>query len=328
VEAILGAGLLAAACARPGLDPAALPTAPLAIVHRSYRESDERAELLEKRGPSVPGVVRLEDVGLWLGVGADPEERKLGLLGHLALLDARTGRIERVAAALSGARPQCWSADHERLLFANLPADGIPQLFEYRPDGGELRAVTRGPAAHPFGCYGPGTSVVVARVELAAGGAVSRLWVLEPGREPRRLSDGPVDRKPVWSPRGSPIAYETNGPEGVSVVAALDPAGGPSRVLARGRDPAFTPDGAWIVYSAQARGRWRLWRMRPDGSGKLRIGESRFDEHDPAVAPDGRTLAFVGEEPGSARQQLLVRNLTGGAERPLIEHEEGSSPAW
>jgi TolB protein len=99
-------------------------------------------------------------------------------------------------------------------------------------------------------------------------------------------------------------------------------------VIARGKDPAFAPSGDWIVYSAQQRGRWRLWRMRPDGSGKLPLGEGTLDEHEPSVSPDGRFVAFVGQEKDSARERLFVRAFDGRGDRALLEREEATQPTW
>ncbi|MEN8181722.1 MAG: hypothetical protein ABFS46_04205 [Myxococcota bacterium] len=321
--------LMGLACAGRGVDLQALPDAPIAFVHRNLEESDQRAEALarEDRQASKPGTLRLNDVSELLGLGASPAERRAAQLGHLALADPRTGRVERISAALPGARPLCWSGDRDRLLFVSWRRER-PQLYEYSLARRDVRALTRGPDAHPFGCYGPEGQLVVARVAVVGEGVISRLFVHEQGQRPRALTEGPGDSKPVWSPGGSILAFETLGPDGQSAIAVIDPDGEQRRLLAPGRDPVFTPDGEWIVWSAPSRGRWRLWRMRADGSGKRRLGESVFDEHDPAVAPDGRYLVFVAEEPDTVAQQLMVRPLEGGGLRPLLGRDEGMSPAW
>lgn len=317
------------ACVGPGVDLEQLPDRPIAIIHRTLDESDRRADLLlRSQGNPAPGTVRLEDVGELLGIGADERQQQAAMLGHLALVHPRSGRVERLPAALPGERPLCWSADGDRLLFVSYQRAARPQLYEYSRSTLEIRSVTRGPAAHPFGCYGPGGRLVVARVEAGGSGLVSRLVLHAPPRAPRFLTDGPSDSNPVWSHRAGLIAFETAGRGGATSIAVVDPEGGASRVLTRGRDPVFTPDGQWIVFSASARGRSRLWRIRPDGVGRAQIGQSPYDERHPAVSPDGRYVLFVAEEPGTVAQRILVRPFVGTGQRPLLDREEGTSPTW
>jgi hypothetical protein len=320
-------------CAGPGFDLADVPDAPIAIVHRTREESDRRADLLERlqgRNPaSTLERMRIEDLSEWLGLGADPAQRQLALVGHLALLDARTGAVRRVDAALGGARPLCWSPDRTRLLFQGSVRGQQPQLHEYRPATGEVRVVTHGPVAHPGGCYGPGDRQVWVEARQGARGPEVRLVIApEGGGAPRALTEGPADVAPEWSPRGDLIAFQTRDGEGAAAIAVVDPEGGPARVIARGKDPSFAPSGDWIVYSGQQRGRWRLWRMRPDGSGKLLLGQGTLDEHEPSVSPDGRFVVFVGLEKASARERLFVRGFDGRGDRPLLEREEGAQPTW
>ncbi len=317
-------------CAGSGLDLKQLPARPIAIVHRTLDESEQRSDLLlrAKGGGSAPGRVRLEDVGELLGIGADEQERRAATLGHLSLVYPQTGRIERLEGALPGERPLCWSADGDRLLFVSFQRAPRPQLYEYARDSKEIRTVTRGPAAHPFGCYGPGNRIVVSRVEAAGKRLISRLVVHAPPNTPTLLTAGPSDSKPVWSPDGRLIAYETFGPGGVAHIAVIDSDGGSPRTLTPGQDPVFTPDGQWIVFSAPSRGRSRLWRIRPEGGGRAKLGESIYDERDPAVSPDGRYVLFVGEESGTVIQQILVRPFAGGGPRPLLDRDEGASPTW
>jgi Tol biopolymer transport system component len=308
-------------CAGSGIDLAQLPERPIAIVHRTLYESEQRSDLLlrSQGAGSAPGRVRLEDVGQLLGIGADDQARQAA---------PKSGRVERVEAALPGERPLCSSPDADRLLFVSFVRAARPQLFEYSRSSQEIRALTRGPAAHPFGCYGPGGRLVASRVEAQGKRLVSRLVVHAPPRAPTLITPGPADSKPVWSPDGGLIAYETVGPGGRASIAVVGPEGGRGRVLTPGHDPVFTPDGKWIVFSAPRRGRDRLWRIRPDGLGRSQLGESVYDERDPAVSPDGRYVLFVGEQEDTVVQKILVRPFSGGGQRPLLDREEGMSPTW
>jgi Tol biopolymer transport system component len=170
----------------------------------------------------------------------------------------------------------------------------------------------------------------VARIERGPDGEqLSRIWVSEPRSEPRPVSEGPRDLDPDWSPDGSVLIWSGLGPGDADVLMAVDPgAPAPPRVLTRGREASFSADGAWIVYSAPVRGSWKIWRMRPDGSGKHPLGASPRRERQPAASPDGRFIVYVSEESEGGRQQLWVRALPAAIDRPLAHDHDGLLPAW
>jgi Tol biopolymer transport system component len=321
---------LLAACSGPGFDYAELPEPRIAVVYRTSEEAERVNEIVrrerEDAQPRLPGEkhVRLEDVGTLLGVGTSTEERAAGLLGRMAFVDPHSQAIEVAEFAGRGAQPLDWSPDRRRLLFVSFRRE-IPHLYEYVLDSGEVRQLTSGDHDDLDGCYGPDGRIAFSR---ATGPSASRLWLHEPGGGPPRvLTPGPRDLRPSWSPRDDLLVYETMDAAGASRIAAIAPlAGGEPRVLARGRSPAFTPDGAWIVYSATTREGERLWRMRPDGTGRRPLGRSPFDEVDPAVSPDGRFVAYVSIQ--DDRPRLWVRSMDGTGQRPLVQEEDALLPAW
>jgi TolB protein len=142
------------------------------------------------------------------------------------------------------------------------------------------------------------------------------------------LTDGPADHRPVWSPDGQFLVYQTLDPAGGEALARVDLQGEQEpKLLARGTGPTFTPDGEWVVYAAKTRAGLRLWKMHPDGTGKRRLGSSPHEEADPAVSPDGRFVAFVSVQ--DERNRLVVRAMDGrGGDRPLITDGEGLRPVW
>jgi Tol biopolymer transport system component len=331
------------ACLGPSFRLEDLPPEPIALVHRTREESENRAELLARakekpiRRPPGQNFFRLEDVGDFLGLGRTREEKQADFLGRMALLDARSGEVERLDFVSRGARPLVWSPDHRFLLFQapvspvlQAPAAGDRQhVFEYDRETGEVRPIARGVQYYTGASYGSDGRLALARIDpRERPQARSRIFVTRPGGgSPRALTPGPRDSWPVWSPDGSVLIYSSLDDAGNEVIRAIDPlAGGKSKIIARGVEGAFFPDGKWVVYSAKRRGRWAIWRVRPDGSGKHPIGSSRGDERDPSVSPDGRFIVYVSE--ADEYQRLMVRPLDGSGDRPLLKEGDGLLPAW
>jgi len=316
----------------------ALPEAPLAIAYLTSAQARERAELLRKqRGErdapeTVQGtpVLDLNAVQEYLDGFRGPRSQR-DLQGRVALLHPRTGRVEVLEAFLPGALPMAWSRDHRRLLVVS-PRGGSPQLYELVLEGPELRPLTRGRRARLAGSYGPDGRLAWVEMDRRGRNLQLTTWVTEAGGiRPRRVSDGPLAGGVVWSPDGRWLHWESRRGR-VPVIMALDleSQGQVPFEVARGAEPAFAPGGEWVVFSRHTRDGWRLWRMRPDGSGKTAVGAGRrFDEAEerhPAVSPDGRFVAYVLEE--DDRQRLRVRRMDGTGDTLLLEDGDAAAPVW
>ena len=96
--------------------------------------------------------------------------------------------------------------------------------------------------------------------------------------------------------------------------------------LGRGRDPVFSSDGSWIVYSARVGNGWRLRRMRAEGGARAAVGQLQRDEIQPAISPDGKLVAYVYEE--NRRRRLWVRRIDGSGDRLLLEDGMVERPVW
>jgi Tol biopolymer transport system component len=309
-------------------------------VYRTREESERRVELLQQSRESAlrrergstyeASYLKLESAADALGLGRPAAEKAADLLGRMALIDVpREGAVEPLEFAFRGDRPLDWSADHQRLLFASLRSEAV-QVYEWDRASGEVRPVTMGPSEHPGASYGPGGRLAIVEQVASPDGKrrISRILLTNPGGgSPQRLTEGPDDTKPEWSPDGRWIVYETRDPAGNPMVASvLADGSAPARVLAPGRDPSFAPDNQLVVYSARTRAGWRLAEMHPDGQGRRPIGGGPRDEHDPRVSPDGRYVVYVYDDEG--RQQLRVRTRDGRKDRPLIWNGDAIAPVW
>ena len=115
--------------------------------------------------------------------------------------------------------------------------------------------------------------------------------------------------RPVWSSDGARILYgarpsrpaEDGQPIELFQIrpdgADLGPlAGGPHREY----NHAFSPDGATIAFDAHAAGawesddgRWELWLMNADGSGRRRLTDNAVNDWGPSWSPNGARIVFL-----------------------------------
>src|SRR6185436_14620342 len=58
-------------------------------------------------------------------------------------------------------------------------------------------------------------------------------------------------------------------------------------------DPAWSPDGASIVFTSECNGSADLYRVKPDGTGLERLTDNPAYDDQAAFSPDGQRLVFV-----------------------------------
>jgi len=85
-------------------------------------------------------------------------------------------------------------------------------------------------------------------------------------------------------------------PTGVAV------AGVEERWLTRGnsmdRQPTFSPDGKWVLFSSNRSANLDLWKMSTETGAIRRITEDQADDWDPAFTPDGRHILWSSNRSG------------------------------
>jgi hypothetical protein len=332
VAPLLFAGLLG--CAR-GFSLAELPPEPIAFIYRTTDEAKRRAEILNpkskptSRTSSLGPVVRMKTVMDYIS-GTDDSRQMVDTLGRMAFVDPRAGEVIRLPFARPGTRPLQWSGDHQRLVYRAM-VEGRPQVFEYDVASEQAKRLTSGRWPHGFASVGPDDVVVFSRTTGSGPDLSSRIWLLDAKGETRPLTTGPRDWRPVFSPEGDAVLYNTLMASGTEAIARTELDGQPSRIIARGSDPVFSPDGATVVYSGPWKGAREIWRMNPDGSGKYVLGGradalQRWDHITPAISPDGQYVVYVEEELG--RERLRIRRLDGSGDRLLLEGGGAANPVW
>ena len=168
-----------------------------------------------------------------------------------------------------------------------------------------------------------------------AGVSLNRLFGGHPlpEFEPRQVTTRPgLESEPALSPLGTDIAY--TGHDGTrSDIWVVDVRGGqPLRLTTDGaanRSPTWFPDGSAIAYSSQRGDRWSVWKVPRLGGSPLLVVA---DGEDPAISPDGRTIAFARSVAGGFLRIAVApvgspqqsRLLTGDGDG-VYHHRR---PAW
>ena len=180
--------------------------------------------------------------------------------------------------------------------------------------------------------------------------------LIGPG-EPLRLTRDPAwDYSPAWSPDGRLIAFvrgrDQGRPPGIYLIPAL---GGAERRLADLVAPggirhhtglAWTTDNKGLIVSDKPTGELPgLFLLSPESGEKRRLtsapqrlpgvlsGGVPWGDRDPALSPDGRTLAFTRVVDFGNSDVHLLRlgpdmTAQGSPERLTFENHQAASPTW
>src|SRR6266849_3719343 len=93
-------------------------------------------------------------------------------------------------------------------------------------------------------------------------------------------------------------------------------------------NPAWSPDGAWIVFTSERAGSADLYRARPNGADLERLTDSPAFDDQAAFSPDGRQLVFVTSRAGGTAD-LWTLDLQTRRAKALTSGAGGDfRPAW
>lgn len=141
------------------------------------------------------------------------------------------------------------------------------------------------------------------------------LWTFDLDRgSGNRLTLEGSNRRTVWSPDGSQIAYFSLPPEtqqGDQELYVISSSGGsPTRLLQRPGPQwpdAWSPDGKYLVFEDGPGGASRdLWLLPFGRDPRPLVADPRFNERGAVFSPDGHWLAFVSDESGRPEVYLLL----------------------
>lgn len=169
--------------------------------------------------------------------------------------------------------------------------------------------------------------------DLDAESGTRDIWILDMARRSRaRLTQHPADdTAPVWSPDGTVVYFLSYRDQRQALYRRdVDSGSLETHVFdfpAAARPYDITPDGATLLYELldQDDG-WDLWTRPLAGGAPVPYMHSSFNEHDPAVSPDGRFVAY--SSPDSGGRQIYVAVLPTDGRRWRVSTDYGREPLW
>jgi Tol biopolymer transport system component/predicted Ser/Thr protein kinase len=163
------------------------------------------------------------------------------------------------------------------------------------------------------------------------------IWAYEVDRDiKRRLTfDLALDVRPVWSPSGKEIAFQSMR-QGSNDIFRRPADGTGEPVLLAGSDEGERPydwsaDGKYLLYTVStpenAGDLWYLQR-KEDGSGfePSSFLQTSFNENTPSLSPNGRFVTYCSNESG--QYEVYVQPFPGGGGSLQVSIDGGWQPRW
>ena len=268
--------------------------------------------------------------GEWLVFGEKASEDAPARIVRLSLATLEKRPLTSPPPDSAGDFQPQVSPDGRLLAFVRSGARGFgnQEVWIQPVTGGEARRLTSGQYAFaralswtPDGAeivfsYGaPGSLARLARVPLAGGAPQPIVGVGE------NTSDASV--------RGNRMVYVQNTTLGMdtwrlSHPGAARPSDTPEKLLARGVNASYSPDGRRLAFESSSGGDVNVWLSNADGSHPVQLTTSKSGSGTPRWSPDGRRLVFDSLEAGN--WDLYVVGADGGTPRRLTQEpsEEGT----
>ncbi|HKR01677.1 MAG TPA: protein kinase [Pyrinomonadaceae bacterium] len=174
-------------------------------------------------------------------------------------------------------------------------------------DMAQARQITSGAVKYYGGTWTPDGKIV-----YASDASGSRdLWIMDQdgGNQKQLTSEVGSNFSPAVSPDGRYIVFVSDRKEARHNIWRMNIDGGDARQLTAGsydRNPSFSPDGKWVLYTSLGDKHPNLWRVSIDGGEPVKL----TDKYSilPVVSPDSQWIAcyYWDEKPESQLGIALI----------------------
>ena len=276
----------------------------------------------------------------------------------LYTVDVESGESERIVSGPNPAFAPAWSPDGERVAYVVSTGGNRDVIvfgtgddeFELRMSPGSDRSEGNegSPRWNSEGDWLAYVSEVDAESEPDSEDAARRgqsdLFVARFGEDDpeqflttRITSSESRETLGDWSPDGQWLVFSREGGEEVQGLWLRNPDGVNLLRLTEGADsdPVWSPDGDAIAFVRDDLGNYDIYLLTPEDDEDWRgeVIEERWlrsdaEEHSPAWAPDGDTLAFVTTRDGNAEIYTANSNDDDPPQRLTINDSADTEPVW
>ncbi len=214
-------------------------------------------------------------------------------------------------------------------------------------DTSQAKQITSGAVKYNSGAWTPDGKIVYSS---DASGNYD-LWIMDgDGRNQKQLtSDAGANFNPVVSPDGRYIAFFSDRKDNRHSIWRMDIDGSNPKQLTNGsydRNPTFSPDGKWVIYTSFGVSHPNLWRVSIDGGEAVKLTDKYAVA--PMVSPDGKMIAcyywdqkpesqlgialipFEGGQPVKMLNlpSMMVRWTPDGRSLTYVDSRSGVSNIW
>jgi serine/threonine protein kinase len=219
---------------------------------------------------------------------------------------------------------------------AGLSQQASQQLTVYDRSGNVL-ATLGVPARIGYGVFSPDDQAVAFDRADPRKPFSSDIWLrdIARGSESRVTTNGRMNEKPLWSPDGHFLVFNSIQPEAASVGSGhalrqrVDGTS-PEEVLAgvRGVSTDWSRDGRYLLESRIGEQRDRdLWVVPLFDEGKpYPYLQTPFNEDKARLSPDGRWVAYVSDE--TSRNEIYIDSFPLRRRKRQISIHGGDRPVW
>jgi Tol biopolymer transport system component len=254
-------------------------------------------------------------------------------LGRRAVVGNPVRVIERVGAAATGALNAAVTRAGMLVYVSEDVGDDAPRVLVWIDRQGRETPLPAPPRAYVTARLSPDET----RAAVAIRDREQDIWIWDFARQTltRLTSDPAGDLAPVWTPDGRRVVFASTRTGVYNLYAqAADGTGTAVRLTAGGNTQApdaVTPDGAFVIgREVRPATKADIVRFAMDGdlaAAPDALVETRFDEWNADISPDGRFIAYQSNESG--RPEVYVQRYPRPADgRWQVSLSGGSQPQW